>query len=299
MMLLEAAQDLFLTHLAVERALSQNTIAAYGRDLSLFSARSGLVEAQVGELDEEVIRGYLRQLTQSGARSRTVARTLSTLRTFCRYLCSEQLLARDPSENVLAPKLGRKLPHAASAHQLLELLAQPKISTPRGLRDRAMLSLCYAAGLRVSELLSLDLCDVDLRAGMVTTLGKGEKRRIVPVGQIALDHLEQYLASQPSPRPSPLLFPGRAGAPMSRVAFWKIVKRYALAAGLPGSFHPHSLRHSFASHLLSGGADLRSVQLLLGHVSIATTEIYTHVSAEHVVSAHQRSHPRARLKTAI
>lgn len=291
----EDASDLFLTHLRVERALSENTILAYGRDLFLFGSRTSCHDTPVQQLTEEALRTYLQTLSQGGASARTVARTLSTLKTFCRFLLDERKISSDPSATLLAPKLGRALPSTASAHELLNLLEQPPLKTKRGLRDRAMLSLSYAAGLRVSELLSLRLLDLDQRAGTVMTLGKGDKRRIVPIGQISLEHLRAHLEAHPHLTQQAFLFSGPSGKPLSRVGYWKIVKRYALGAGLPANFHPHSLRHSFASHLLAGGADLRSVQLLLGHVSIATTEIYTHLSPNHVQIAHERAHPRAQL----
>jgi integrase/recombinase XerD len=292
----EDAVDLFITHLKVERALAQNTVKAYGQDLTLFGLRTELAECHLTQLDEGKIRSYLQLLSQEGKKARSVARALSTLKSFCRFLVDEQKLDASPCENILGPKLGRSLPQVASSHQLLDLLQQPNIATQRGLRDRAMLSLTYAAGLRVSELLQLTMGDLDLRSGTVTTLGKGEKRRTVPIGQITLDHLRGYLDFGAVDSASKFLFPGPSGKALSRVAYWKIVKRYAFTAGLPLDFHPHSLRHSFATHLLEGGADLRSVQLLLGHVSIATTEIYTHLSANHVQLAHQRAHPRAQLK---
>jgi len=291
----DAAVDSFLTHLRVERGLSENTLHAYGRDLSLLGLRTGLHEQDIQAFDEAQVRSYLQELTASGARARTVARTLSSLKTFSRYLLDEQNLAKNPCENVVGPKLGRTLPRPAAPEKLLEFLALPDANTARGARDRAMLSLTYAAGLRVSELLHLALGDLDRKSGVVSTLGKGEKRRLVPVGQIALEHVEAHLAHRLTSSASSLLFPGPSGKALSRVMFWKMVKRYAQLAGLPGDFHPHSLRHSFATHLLQGGADLRSVQVLLGHVSIATTEIYTHVSPAHVQEVHERAHPRARL----
>jgi integrase/recombinase XerD len=292
----EDAVDHFLSHLRVERALAENTVQAYGRDLSLFGLRSALLQREVASLEEEEMRGYLRQLTTQGAKARTVARTLSTFKSFFRFLLDERKIDKNPCENVLGPKLGRALPSTASSQDLLGLLQTPDITQLRGLRDRAMLSLTYAAGLRVSELLRLCVADVDLRSGILTTLGKGDKRRVVPVGQIALEHLRDYLAHPERNPAQTWLFPGPSGSPLSRVGYFKIVKRYARLAGLAPEFHPHSLRHSFATHLLLGGADLRSVQLLLGHVSIATSEIYTHVSADHVRSAHARSHPRAQLR---
>jgi len=215
-------------------------------------------------------------------------------------LLDEDILRDDPTENITSPKIGRPLPSSASEHELLQLLLAPDISTLRGLRDRAMLSLTYAAGLRVSELLSLVVGDLDRRQGTVTTIGKGEKRRTVPVGHLTLKHIEEYLDAREMKDaeetrnipPTMTLFCGPSGKALTRQAFWKIVKRYGRAAGLRVDLHPHSLRHSFASHLLAGGADLRSVQMLLGHVSIATTEIYTHLSVDHVQKAHRTAHPR-------
>ena len=253
------ATDLFLMHLRVERALSPNTISAYGRDLSLFGRRCEVSERAIRNLGEEDVRRYLYRLTVDGAKSRTVARTLSTLKSFFRFLLDERKVEKNPCENILGPKLGRSLPSHASSHDLLSLLDLPDKTTARGLRDRAMLSLTYAAGLRISELLSLSLGDVDPRTGTLSTLGKGQKRRIVPIGEIALEHLQDYLSAAPPLPGQTLLFPGRGQKQMSRVGFWKIVKRYARALGLPPDFHPHSLRHSFATHLLAGGADLRSV----------------------------------------
>lgn len=299
-MQLEHAVDGFLTYLRIERALAENTINAYGRDLTQFCEwlTSDACESRcshVGQIEGDTLRAYLRSLSQSGASARTVARKLSTLKSFFRYLTDEDLVRNNPTENISGPKIGRPLPSAASEHELLRLLAAPDVSTLRGLRDRAMLSLTYAAGLRVSELLGLSLGELDRSRGTVSTVGKGEKRRLVPVGHLTLEHVEEYLerrSTAPKQASSRLLFCGPSGKPLSRQGFWKIVRRYGKVAGLREDLHPHSLRHSFASHLLSGGADLRSVQMLLGHVSIATTEIYTHVSASHVREAHRTAHPR-------
>jgi integrase/recombinase XerD len=294
----EHAVDSFLAHLRIERALSENTILAYGRDLSRLTAHLqevSPVKTRLDEIDTECLRGFVSARARSGASARTMARGISTLRTFFRYALDDDLVARDPTENMRSPKIGRALPSSAAEHEMLQLLEAPDVNTLRGLRDRAMLSLTYAAGLRVSELINLQIADVDRRWGSVSTIGKGNKRRVVPVGAITLRHLESYLEIRkelPNKAASPLLFLGPSGRPLSRQAFWKIVRRTSLAAGLSQTLHPHSLRHSFASHLLSGGADLRSVQMLLGHVSIATTEIYTHVSIDHVRRAHGKAHPR-------
>jgi integrase/recombinase XerD len=297
-MRLEHAIDNFLTFLRIERALAANSVKAYGTDLLQFGTwaeeREGRVLAP-SEIDGPCLREFLRALSLQTASARTVARKLSSLRSFFRYLMAEDIVKDDPTENITGPKLGRPLPAAASEHELLRLLAQPDTNTLRGLRDRAMLSLTYAAGLRVTELVGLALGEIDLKKGTISTLGKGGKRRVVPVGHLTLGHIEEYLAARkaaPKQSDSLVLFCGPSGRPLTRQAFWKVVRRYGRAAGLREDLHPHSLRHSFASHLISGGADLRSVQLLLGHVSIVTTEIYTHVSASHVQKAYRAAHPR-------
>jgi integrase/recombinase XerD len=296
-MKLEHAIDAFLTTLRVERALAENTTVSYGRDLLQFANWLSEHEScgDPTQVQNDSVRAYLRDKTISGASSRTIARQLSSLRGFFRYLMDEDIIRHDPTENVTRPKIGRTLPQAASEHELLRLLSAPDVTSLRGLRDRAMLSLTYASGLRVSELIHATLREVDLRQGTVSVLGKGEKRRLVPVGVMTLRHLEEYLTARAQvakQSQSNLLFCGPSGKALTRQAFWKIVRRYGRAAGLREDLHPHSLRHSFASHLLSGGADLRSVQMLLGHVSIVTTEIYTHVSASHVREAHRSAHPR-------
>lgn len=294
----EHAVDAYLSSLRIERALSENTTAAYGRDLLQFNLwleeHHGRVIA-LSDATTDNIREFLRHQTKEGSSARTIARKLSSLRGFFRFLVDEDLLRDDPTENVSRPKIGRPLPAAAAEHELLRLLKAPDTSTLRGLRDRAMLSLTYAAGLRVSELTGLSLGEIDRRSGTVSTMGKGGKRRIVPVGHLTLGHIEEYLSARQSREKqsqSLTLFCGPSGRPLTRQAFWKIVRRYGRLAGVRADLHPHSLRHSFASHLLSGGADLRSVQMLLGHVSIVTTEIYTHVSASHVRDAHRAAHPR-------
>jgi integrase/recombinase XerD len=295
-MRLEHAVDGFLAYLKIERALAANTASAYGRDLQKLVVFCGEHQQNmlVTSLDNDLLREFLRKETQAGARARTVARLLSTLRSFFRYLVEETLVLKNPTENISGPQIGRSLPAAASQHELLRLLDQPDQRTLRGCRDLAMLSLTYASGLRVSELLGLSIGDIDVEQGLVTVTGKGEKRRTVPVGDLTLDHIRQYLEARSSaPRQSSqVLFCGPSGKALTRQAFWKIVRAYGWNAGLRQDLHPHSLRHSFASHLLAGGADLRSVQMLLGHVSIATTEIYTHVSVAHVKNAHKNAHPR-------
>lgn len=306
-MRLDAALDFYLQHLRVERALSQNTVLAYGRDLGklmAFAEASGTSEVE--QIDLGVISGWIREMSREGLGPRSTARHLSSARGLCKFLMREGVLRADPTELAARPRFGRKLPRALGETEMVTLIEAPPPDTLRGLRDRAMLSLMYAAGLRVSELISLTLGDVDRARGIVSALGKGKKRRLVPLGEVALDHLAAYLEARgaessakaarlgaSSVKVSQLLFPSPRGGKLTRQAFWKIVGRTARGAGLRGHVHPHQLRHSFATHLLSGGADLRSVQTLLGHANVATTEIYTHVSQDRVRQAYRKAHPRA------
>jgi integrase/recombinase XerD len=305
----DAAVDFYLQHLRVERALSQNTVQAYGRDLGKLLQ---FLEAEnVGEIetvDLGVISGWIREMSKAGLGPRSTARHLSSARGLCKFLMREGVLRADPTELAARPRFGRKLPRALGEQEMVELIEAPSPDTLRGLRDRAMLSLMYAAGLRVSELVSLTIGDVDRARGIVSALGKGKKRRLVPLGEVALDHLTAYLEAREhelsleaarkgrtvkAAKVSPVLFPSPRGGKLTRQAFWKIVGRTARGAGIRGHVHPHQLRHSFATHLLAGGADLRSVQTLLGHANIATTEIYTHVSQDRVRQAYRKAHPRA------
>ncbi len=289
--------DAYLCHLRVERGLSENTLAAYASDLSRFVDYAERSEAgSRQQLDLGHVTGWLAELTKSGLSPRSAARHLSALRGFMRFLLDEGLITRDPSELAARPRLGRRLPSTLGEHELFRLLAAPDTGKLRGLRDRAMLSLTYAAGLRVSELVHLTLKDLDLERGVVSAFGKGSKRRLIPIGDIALDHLSEYLdarAQTPKLGQARVVFANPRGEPLTRQAFWKIVRRYARSAGIRGATYPHRLRHSFAPHLLAGGADLRSVQTMLGHVSVATTEIYTHVGSGQVREVHSKTHPRA------
>ncbi len=290
--------DAFLSHSRVEKGLSRNTIEAYGRDLSAFVTFLG--EQSIDDFEQvdlAVVSQWLQSLSARGLSPRSSARHLSALRGLMRFLVREDELRRDPTELAARAKLGRRLPRPLSEEQVLRLIEAPDPSHPRGLRDRAMLSLMYASGLRVSELLLLKLREVDLARGVLAAYGKGSKRRLVPVGEVALRHLEAHLAAQPPARQKAsegFVFHRPSGKPWTRQMVWKLVARYARAAGIPGKVHPHRLRHSFATHLLAGGADLRTVQTLLGHSDIVTTEIYTHVSASTLRSEFERAHPRAR-----
>lgn len=303
-MRIDAAVDLYLSHLRVERGLSAHTVDAYGRDLGklvAFAEERGANDPR--ELDLGLASAWLSTLSRAGLGPRSAARHLSALRGFFKFLVREGVLDDDPTQLAARPRVGRKLPHTLSQEEVARLIEAPGNKTERALRDRAMLSMVYAAGLRASELVGLRLGDVDLSRGFVAANGKGGKRRLVPIGEVSLEHLGEYLEARRTPkrraaaRPSSLerssvLFPGPSGRRMSRQAFWKIVKRYARGAGIRANVYPHELRHSFATHLLSGGADLRSVQTMLGHSDVSTTEIYTHVSVDHVRSAHRRAHPR-------
>jgi integrase/recombinase XerD len=294
---LSAAIDAYLDHLRVERALAANSVTAYATDLAAlasFAEERGVTETE--ELDPVVVTRFLVSLDKAGLSARSGARYLSALRGFCKFLVRERLAATDPTALLAPPRLGRKLPAVITFDEVLRLLAAPDTSRPRGLRDRAMLSLMYAAGLRVSELCSLKVGDLDRQRGFVSVLGKGGKRRLVPVGEVALADVEAYLRSVPREaggRAPNALFLSSWRRPLSRQAFWKLIVRYARGVGITKPISPHKLRHSFATHLLERGADLRSVQAMLGHANIATTEIYTHVAQDHVRKAHQRAHPRA------
>ena len=304
-MSLDSAIDAYLDHLRVERALSPNTTEAYATDLeklARFAEGRGIARAE--ELDLGLVTAFLAELAKQGLGARSAARHLSAVRGLARFLVEEGILKRDPTARAARPRLGRRLPRPLDARDMVALIEAPEAATLRGLRDRAMLSVAYAAGLRVSEIVGLKLGDVDLERGIVAALGKGGKRRLVPVGEVALAHLEAYLDARAKddagrrsksarPKDATVLFRSPRGGALTRQAFWKIVGHYARAAGIRGGAHPHRLRHSFATHLLTGGADLRSVQTLLGHANVATTEIYTHVSRDHVKTAHRRAHPRA------
>lgn len=289
--------DRFINYLMVEKGLSANTIESYSLDLARyldFLKKSGINE--ISEEDTSHILKHLIELRKEGLNARSRARHLVTLRGFYKFLVQEKIITHDPAHMVDLPKLGLKLPDLLSVEEIQELLKIPDLTTFRGQRDAAMLELLYAAGLRVSELLQLKIQDINLEAGFVRVFGKGSKERIVPIGNFAREKVRDYLTYG---RPfllktyqSRYLFVARAGKPMTRQGFWKLVKQYASKAGLHKKITPHSFRHSFASHLLEAGADLRSVQLMLGHVDISTTQIYTHVAKEQLQKLHEKYHPR-------
>jgi integrase/recombinase XerD len=287
--------DQFISHLRVERGLADNTIQSYSQDLRKFSEFLGRRGLSPVHVTQNHIMEFMGRLKGSVS-MRSAARNLSTLRTFFRFLISEGKIKSSPARLLGAPKLPRRLPGVLSSGEVELLLSQPDISAPRGQRDRAMLELLYATGLRVSELVGLRISNINLEVGFVRMVGKGSKERMVPMGGKAQEALKDYLSNGRTrllrKRTSPHLFVNSRGKPMTRQGFWKMIKRYGMLGGIKKKISPHSIRHSFASHLLEGGADLRSVQIMLGHADISTTQIYTHVTRERLKQIHEKYHPR-------
>jgi integrase/recombinase XerD len=295
-----AAISSFLTHVKVEKGLSSNTVSAYKRDLVKFDAFARKRKLSLEAISRDDLVDFLAGLYRQKLESRTVARQLVTLRNFFRFAQIQELISVDPSINLESPKIRRTLPGYLRLEEIERLLEQPDEKTPLGLRDRAMLEVLYSTGLRVSELISLRVSDVDTKVGCVRCIGKGDKERIVPIGRQALVMVEKYLRKARPPlcgksksTSSPTLFVNRRGTALSRVGVWKILSAYGRRAGLRVAIKPHMLRHSFATHLLERGADLRSVQLMLGHADISTTQIYTHVVEERLKQIYKAHHPRA------
>jgi integrase/recombinase XerD len=288
----------FLTWQRVEKGLAENTLAAYRRDLVKFAAWAEKKKLRAADVTRDDVADFLGSLYRAGLDSRSVARHLVTLRGFFRWALREREIPADPTENVESPRMWKKLPGCLSLDEVERLLAAPDARTVYGARDKAMLELLYSTGLRVSELCGVRLGDLDRRAGVVRTLGKGSKERLVPVGRQALAAVERYLRDA-RPRlaegraASPWMFLNHRGGRMGRIGFWKRLRQYGRRAGLRGPLSPHKLRHSFATHLLERGADLRSVQMMLGHADISTTEIYTHVLQERLKQVYRAHHPRA------
>ncbi len=288
----------FLDHIATERGLSSKTLEAYGRDLSQFAAYladQGITEPK--QLDQSCLTGFLETLARQRLASSSIARKMTAVRCLIKHLIFEREITRSPLEAIPPTRPARRLPKALDVDEVARLLNAPQISDEFGLRDRAMLETLYATGLRVSELVSLKTDDVNLKMGFVRCIGKGDKERIVPIGEIAARLIEAYVdrarGQLAGGRRSEYLFLTKLGKPMSRVMFWKILRKHAAAAGITKPITPHTLRHSFATHLLERGADLRSLQEMLGHASIATTEIYTHVTRDHLREVYKEAHPRA------
>ena len=297
---LSAATNAFLTHVRVEKGLSSNTVAAYRRDLIKFDVFAKKRKLTLSTVRRDDLVDFLSSLYRQKLESRTVARNLVTLRNFFRFAQVQELIKEDPSFSLESPKIRRTLPGYLRLDEVEKLLSQPNERTPIGLRDRAMFEVLYSSGLRVSELVGLRVMDLDRTAGHLRCIGKGDKERIVPTGKKAMALVERYLRDA---RPKLLgkgalantqaLFLNRRGGTLSRVGIWKIISAYGRQAGLRVALKPHMLRHSFATHLLERGADLRSVQLMLGHSDISTTQIYTHVVEERLKQVYKAHHPRA------
>jgi integrase/recombinase XerD len=287
--------DAFLDHMRVERAASAHTLAAYARALAKYANHLDRSEVAIADLTDADVAAFMVSLSRAGLAPRSQALHLSAVRGLHKFLLLEKASTRDPTALVDGPKLGRKLPHVLSRDEIVRLLAAPVGDKPNVVRDRAMLHTLYACGLRVSELVGLDMNDVNLEAGFLGAYGKGRKRRVVPMGELAREAIEAYLATvrptwaRPGER---AVFVTARGGPMTRQAFFLALKDYAVAAGIVKNVSPHKLRHSFATHLLIGGADLRAVQMMLGHSDIATTQVYTHLTRDDLKGMHTRYHPR-------
>jgi len=289
--------DPFLHYLAVEKGLARNTLEAYSRDLNAyldFLEGEGIVS--LAETTTLTIMAFIQRLKKRGLSMRSTTRALVALRGLYRFLSREGYLEVNPLEDMELPRLSPTLPHVLTVHDVELLLAQPDAESPRGIRDGAMLELLYATGMRVSELVELPTGGLNLEVGFVVVRGKGGKERIIPVGEVAMDrartYLEQGRPAMLKGRESPYLFLNNRGGRLSRQGFWKILRQYALQAGITKHITPHTLRHSFATHLLERGADLRFIQAMLGHVDISTTQVYTHVNQEYLKQLHRRYHPR-------
>lgn len=289
--------DIFLDYLSVERGLSVNTILAYREDLSAYlDFMSGSHIEAISRISRNDITGFMLSQKDRGIAANSVARRLAAIRMFHRFLAREKILKSDPTNLIDSPKLWKKIPDTLSLNEVESLIAQPDIRTDQGRRDRAILETLYATGMRVSEAVNLRLDNVNLDIGFLRCIGKGNKERMIPLGKKAIASIKRYLeVSRPrilKKRSSEHLFVSRMGKKISRQSFWKLIKRYALEARIKKPIRPHILRHSFATHLLERGADLRAVQEMLGHSNISTTQIYTHINRDRLKSVHKQFHPR-------
>ena len=291
--------DGYLTYLRDVRRVSSNTLESYARDLAQLAVFADARKRGVETLDRRDLEAFVRSLMASGLSPRSVARSVACVRGFYRFITAEQKLADNPADDLRAPRAWPSLPKFLSLEDVDRLLAQPDTSTPRGLRDKALIELLYATGLRVSELISLRAGDLNLDEGYLTCVGKGDKQRMVPMGQEAATWVTRYIREGrpkllPKGRSSQSLFVNaRGGGALSRIGFWKILKDYGRRAGLSAELSPHVLRHSFATHLLERGADLRMIQVMLGHADLSTTQIYTHVLEARLKAVYDRFHPRS------
>jgi integrase/recombinase XerD len=283
----------YLQHLRLERGLSSNSIDSYRRDLTEFFSTAGIRDPV--KVSSKVVSDYVDRLNKSGRKPATVARKISSIKQFFEYLKDSGVVKENPMAPFAAPKIVRYHPHYLSPSEIEAILAAIDTSTALGRRDRAVIELLYGSGLRISELINLKITDVEFEAGFIRVLGKGNKERLVPLGDYAREALEVYLEHREQKKlttPANLLFGNKIGKAFSRVSFWKIVRRAAFKAGITKRVTPHTLRHSFATHMLEGGADLRIVQEMLGHADISTTQIYTTVDRDYIIAEHKKYHPR-------
>jgi len=289
--------DAYLDHLRVERRLADHTLESYARDLAALGAFAAGAGRSTESLDRAALELFVREQRDRGLSPRSVARLVAAVRGFYRFLVLDRHLERNPADDLRPPRAWPALPKFLSLDEVDILIAQPDVTTPLGLRDRAMIELLYATGLRVTELVSVRLADLHLAEHYLTCIGKGSKERLVPIGEQATDWIRTYQSTARKAllkgRASPRLFVNARGGPLTRVGFWKILKQHGRKARLPRMLSPHVLRHSFATHLLERGADLRAIQLMLGHADLSTTQIYTHVLEARLRTVYDRFHPRA------
>lgn len=291
-----AALDAYLDHLRIERRLAANTIESYSRDLASLARFAEGLERSPESLTRQDLEAFVRDAMAAGLSPRSTARAVACIRGFYRFLVLDRRLEASPADDLHAPRAWPALPRFLSEEEVDRLLGAPDVSTPRGLRDRAMIEVLYATGLRVSELVALQQADLNLDGGYLTTTGKGDKERLVPLGDQAVEWVRRFTRDgRPAllkGRSSPRLFLNGRGGPLSRVGFWKILKGHACRVGIGRDVSPHVLRHSFATHLLDRGADLRAIQMMLGHADLSTTQIYTHVLDARMRAVYERFHPR-------
>jgi integrase/recombinase XerD len=289
--------DAYLDHLRVERRLADHTLESYARDLAALARFAAGRDATPETLDRPALEAFVRQQMTAGLAPRSVARSVAAVRGYYRFLVVNRHLEQNPAEDLRPPRAWPALPKFLSLDEVDALIAQPDVSTPRGLRDRAMIELLYATGMRVSELIHVRATDLHLEAHYLTCVGKGNKERLIPIGEQATEWVTRYQREGRARllkrgQPSPRLFLNARGGSLSRVGFWKLLKAYGTRAGLPRTLSPHVLRHSFATHLLDRGADLRAIQMMLGHTDLSTTQIYTHVLESRLRTVYERYHPR-------
>ena len=294
--------DAYLEHLRVERRLADHTLESYARDLRALAEFAAGEGTRVDGLDRHALEAFVRQLMSGGLAPRSVARSVAAIRGYYRYLVLDRRLEKSPADDLTPPRAWPALPKHLSIEDVDRLIAQPDVATPLGLRDRAMIEVLYATGMRVSELTGVRAADLHLDDAYLTCIGKGNKERIIPIGDEAAAWTRRYqrdgrpaLAAHARPprRPDARLFLNARGGPLTRVGFWKILSAHGRAAGISGAISPHLLRHSFATHLLERGADLRAIQMMLGHADLSTTQIYTHVLEARLRAVYDRFHPRA------